>query len=166
MLPTAEDEISAPPSPALAAPDQAGQLYKTHSATTTLTPRPSQDSELATTKTATTSITSLPMEDSKAPKTEEVVITVHDTPSEISMPQEPARCVKPGRKSMIGGFGGRKSMQLEYTSMWPARRVIQKQYRDKKRMWMWIKIAIAILIIGGAAAIGVGISHAVNGRSR
>jgi hypothetical protein len=106
------------------------------------------------------------MENSKASKTEEVVITVHDTPSEISVPQEPAQCVKSGRKSVVGGCGDRKSMQLEDCSMWPARRMIQKQYRDKKRMWMWIKIAIAILIIGGAAAIGVGISHAVKGRSR
>jgi hypothetical protein len=141
-------------------------VHKSPSTTTTIVeaPRFSQESyppcDLANARTATVSNTSLPMAltTMEAPKDKEVVITVHHTTSQVSMPTEPAPSVP--RKSCAGDRT-RCSMQVDESGMWPARRLLQKQRADKKRMWIFIKIGIAMLIIGVAVAVGLGISKAV-----
>ncbi|KAI5850051.1 hypothetical protein BZA05DRAFT_67381 [Tricharina praecox] len=141
-------------------------IYKSPSTTTTIAeaPRFSQESypasDLANARTATVSTTSLPMASTtmQTPKDKEVVITVHHTTSQVTMPTEPPPTMP--RKSCVGDRS-RISMQVDESGMWPARRLLQKQHADKKRMWIFIKIGIAMLIIGVAVAVGLGISKAV-----
>jgi len=161
-----ESRATTPPPDVPASPSAA--LYKTPSTSTTIAEEPcfSQDnyqSDLVNSQTATVSVNSLPME--TLPKDKEVVITVHN---EASMPTEPPPCHKSPRQSGVSGSRGeniRCSMQVEECGMWPARRMLQKQAADKKRLWMWIKIGIAILILGAAVAVGLGISKAVHAKS-
>ncbi|KAF8544685.1 hypothetical protein BDD12DRAFT_434714 [Trichophaea hybrida] len=171
MLPSPDHPVeprATTPSPELP-PTPPTPLYKTPSTSTTIAEelRFSQDidqADLANTQTATVSVTSLPME--TLPKNKDVVITIHGSLSEASMPSEPPPCHKSPRQSGAGsrGEGMRPSMQMEECGMWPARRMLQKQAADKKRLWMWLKIVIAILILGAAVAVGMGISKAVNAK--
>ncbi|KAA8892684.1 hypothetical protein FN846DRAFT_645025 [Sphaerosporella brunnea] len=155
--------------PSLTSP--APLLYKTPSTTTTITPEPrvsNESEDLANAKTATASTTSIPMDPTR--KDKEVIITIHDTDSCTLMPAEPPSCaIKPSRQSCAlnrhstdGRRSMRCSMQVDETGMWPARRMMQKEAANKKRLWMWGKVLIAVLIIGVAVAVGLGISKAVN----
>ncbi|CCX34496.1 hypothetical protein FPQ18DRAFT_91558 [Pyronema domesticum] len=159
MLPSSSSSTSLdPPSPDSLSPP----LQKTPSTSTTIyedQDRPSSD--ITTSHTIAASMESLPTlaRPIKDQLDKEIVITIHPTTADSSQLQEPQPCLKqPGRPSMQVP---RCSMQVEECGMWPARRMIQKQQRDKKRMWIWIKIGIAILILAAAVAVGLGISKAV-----
>jgi len=159
-----EQQQQSRPSPIASCPP----VYKTPSTATTFAeePRFSQEgypaSDLANARTATVSTSSLPMATTamEAPKDKEAMVTVDHTTSQVSMPTEPPPTLP--RKSCVGDRT-RCSMQVDESGMWPARRMLQKQHADKKRMWIFIKLGIAMLIIGVAVAVGLGISKAVRG---
>ncbi|KAI5812494.1 hypothetical protein BZA77DRAFT_359246 [Pyronema omphalodes] len=163
MLPLSSSSTSLDPQ----SPDSLSPpLQKTPSTSTTIYEDQDQDkdrpsNDMTTSPTLAASMESLPTlaRPIKDPLDKEIVITIHPTTADSSQLQEPQPCLKQsGRASMQVP---RCSMQVEECGMWPARRMVQKQQRDKKRMWIWIKIGIAILIIAAAVAIGLGISKAV-----
>lgn len=49
----------------------------------------------------------------------------------------------------------------EQSTMWPARRILQKARLKNKRLRITLKVLIAIIIVVGAVAIGLGIRKAV-----
>jgi hypothetical protein len=147
----------------LPSPTPPPPLYKTPSTTTTLAEpaRGSEDLADAQTETGTVSTASLPMQ--PICKDKEVIITVHDTtPASVQQQQQPASVAVKTARNSTDRRSMRCSMQVDESGMWPARRLLQKEEADRKRLWMWGKILIGVLIIGVAVAVGLGISKAVS----
>lgn len=65
-------------------------------------------------------------------------------------------------KAEQGGITHRFSVECcEESTMWPARRWMQKSRLKNKRVRIALKVLIALIIIVGAVAVGLGISRAV-----